>query len=534
MEANAHSNHQRQSLLLNALNDPARYPHPVAAVEHRETHISHILLAGDYAYKIKKPLDLGFLDFTSLARRKRFCEEELRLNRRLAPTLYLDCIAICGTVENPVLEGDPAEALEYAVKMRRFPQSALLDQRWAEGVLHTGHMDSLARQLAGFHATIARANAAQPWGTPDIVHGPVQDNFTQTRPLLEDAEDLRLLARLAGWTEAAFAKLRPMLAERKTGGFIRECHGDLHLGNMLMLEDGRITVFDCIEFNDEFRWIDVMSDLGFLLMDLQRRGAHALAWRLLNTYLEYTGDYAGLAVLPYYQVYRAMVRAKIAAIRSTQADLNDQERAAVSAECRAYLQLAWRFTQRPAPFLALTHGVSGSGKSHITAHVLETLGAIRIRSDVERKRLFGLDPLAASGSSINQGLYTAAAGARTYERLRELAECVLAAGYATLVDATFLQTAQRQPFRALAASRGIPCIVLACNADPAILRGRILHRRERGDDAAEADLDVLEQQLRSYAPPSAEEDPLFVTPDNVTAVPEAIKARLVRGRDGHV
>ncbi|MCP5419737.1 MAG: AAA family ATPase [Gammaproteobacteria bacterium] len=519
---------QRQIQLLRALGDPERYPHPVSAVEHRETHISHILLAGDYAYKIKKPLDLGFLDFTSLARRKLFCEEELRLNRRLAPKLYLDCIAICGTVENPLLGGDPDQALEYAVKMRRFPQAALLDHCWASGVLQTRHMDNLARQLAGFHERIARAGADQPWGAPDIVQRPVMDNFTQTRPLLKDGEDLRMLDELQDWTLAAYARLRPALAERKAGGFIRECHGDLHLGNMLMLEEGQITVFDCIEFNDEFRWIDVMSDLGFLLMDLHKREAHALAWRLLNTYLEDSGDYAGLAVLPYYQVYRALVRAKIAAIRASQDDLDDGQRDVVRAECRAYLRLAGTFTQRPAPFLAITHGVSGSGKSHITAHVLETLGAIRIRSDVERKRLHGLAALASSGSAINQGLYTAASSARTYQRLAELAQSILAAGYATLVDAAFLQAGQRQPFRLLAERRGLPFIVLACSADPATLKARIVHRREQGDDAAEADLDVLEQQLRSYASPASEEDPIWVTPETVARVLTEIAARVQR------
>ncbi|NJN47202.1 MAG: AAA family ATPase [Candidatus Competibacteraceae bacterium] len=507
MEPKLNSANHRQATLVAALCDPARYPHAGDCVEHLQTHISHILLVGDYAYKIKKPLDLGFLDFTSLAHRKIYCEEELRLNRRLAPDIYMDCIPICGSVENPILDGDPANAVEYAVKMRRFPQSALLDRSLASGVLELTQIDRLAKQLADFHESVARAPTEQPFGCPEQVQQPALDNFTQTRPLLEASEDLQLLNQLEQWTITAYRQLQPILLARKTGGFIRECHGDLHLGNML-LQDGQITVFDCIEFNDEFRWIDVMSDLGFLLMDLHHRQAPALAWRLLNDYLECSGDYAGLAMLPYYQIYRALVRAKIAAIRANQAELGSAARTDAEAECRSYLRLARQFTQAHQPFLLITHGVSGSGKSTITTQLLATLGAIRIRSDVERKRLFGLKPLEGSDSTLNQGLYTADAGAKTYERLQELCGQIVGAGYPVLVDATFLQLAQRQAFRELADSRALPFVLLACTADPAILRDRVEQRKQRGEDAAEADVSVLEQQLRHSTAPTAEEHPL--------------------------
>jgi len=506
-----------------ALCDPARYPHSADSVEHLQTHISHILLVGDYAYKIKKPLNLGFLDFTSLAHRKIYCEEELRLNRRLAPDIYMDCIPICGSVENPILEGDPAKALEYAVMMRRFPQSALLDQSLAAGVLKTTHIDNLAKQLANFHDSVARAPSEKPFGLAERVQQPALDNFTQTRPLLQDSEDLQLLDQLEQWTITAYQQLQPILTARKTGGFIRECHGDLHLGNML-LQDGQITVFDCIEFNDEFRWIDVMSDLGFLLMDLHHRQAPALAWRLLNEYLECSGDYAGLAVLPYYQIYRALVRAKIAAIRASQAD--PDLRAEAQAECRSYLLLAEQFTQAHTSFLLITHGVSGSGKSTITTQLLATLGAIRIRSDVERKRLFGLKPLESSDSTLNQGLYTTDSGAKTYQRLQELSELILDAGYPVLVDATFLQLAQRQAFRTLADTLSVPFVLLACTADPAILRNRVKQRKQRGEDAAEADVSVLEQQLRHSTAPTTEENPLLVTGQDMATLTQAVLARV--------
>ena len=498
-----------QTALIAALLRPDCYPHPASRVEHLQTHISHVLLAGDYAYKIKKPLNLGFLDFTSLDRRRYYCEEELRLNGRLAPDLYLDCVPIGGTPDHPALGDATGPVIEYAVRMRRFSQEALLDHLLAAGRLEPHHLDTLARRLAEFHESIARADPAASFGAPEQVQQPILDNFTYTRPLLADPADRAALDAVERWTLAAFDRLRPRLMERKAGGWIRECHGDLHLGNMILADDGQVTVFDCIEFNDDLRWIDVINDLAFLTMDLRFRGAGGFAQRALNTYLEFGGDFTGVTLVSYYQVYRAMVRVKINAIQASQSDVPESERAAAADRRRAYLRLALELTREPAPFLLITHGVSGSGKSRRTRELLEVFpGAIRIRSDVERKRLFGLGPLDDSGSSLGQGLYTADASARTYQRLHELAGQLLAAGHAVLVDATFLKRDHRQPFRDLAARHGVPFILLYCAADPATLRERVAARRERGDDAAEADVDVLERQLRHVQPPTAAERPL--------------------------
>ncbi len=497
-----------QTALIAALLQPDRYPHSVTTVEHLQTHISHVLLAGDYAYKIKKTLNLGFLDFTSLARRKYYCEQELRLNGRLAPDLYLDCVPIGGSATRPVL-GANGEAIEYAVRMRRFPQEALLDRVLATGRLENRHMDALARQLVAFHHAIATADPAEPFGTPERVRGPMMDDFTHTRPLLTDPADLDALAAVERWTLATTERLWPRLAERKAGGWIRECHGDLHLGNLVLADTGQVTIFDCIEFNDDLRWIDVINDLAFLLMDLRFRSAGGCAQRLLNTYLEYGGDFAGMALLSYYQVYRAMVRAKINAIRAGQDDIPEPDRAAARALCRDYLRLALVLTQEPTPFLLITHGLSGSGKSRRTGQLLEIFpGAIRLRSDVERKRLFGLGPLDDSGSTLGGGLYTPDASARTYRRLYDLADGLLAARHPVLVDATFMKRAHRQPFRDLAARYGVPFILLDCVADPETLRARVAARRARGNDAAEADIEVLERQLRHDEPPAIDENPL--------------------------
>ncbi len=503
----AHDPHD-QAALIAALLRPERYTHPVATVEHLQTHISHVLLAGDYAYKIKKPLNLGFLDFTSLERRKYYCEEELRLNGRLAPDIYLDCLPIGGEPSHPVLGGGGA-AIEYAVRMRRFPQHALLDQVLATGRLEPRHLDALARRLAKFHRAIPAADSAAPFGEPERVRQPMLDDFTHIRPLLADPADREVLAAVERWTLAATERLWPRLVERKAGGWIRECHGDLHLGNMVLTDAGQIAIFDCIEFNDDFRWIDVISDLAFLIMDLRFRGVGPFAQRVLNTYLEYSGDFAGAALLSCYQVYRAMVRAKVNAIQASQDGISEPDRAVAHALCRDYLRLALALTREPAPFLLITHGVSGSGKSRRTGQLLELFpGAVRIRSDVERKRLFGLGPLDDSGSTLGGGLYTPEVSARAYRRLYDLANSLLAAGCPVLVDATFMKRAHRQPFGELAGRHGVPFILLDCVADPETLRARVAARRARGNDAAEADVEVLERQLRFDEPPMADENPL--------------------------
>jgi aminoglycoside phosphotransferase family enzyme/predicted kinase len=465
------------------------------------------------------------LDFTSLERREYYCFEELRLNRRLAPDLYLDCIPICGTAENPVVgRSDAGPVLEYAVIMARFPQDALLSQCLADGRLRPRHIDELARSLAKFHDGITRADPATLFGAPAQVHQPALDNFREIRARLLDPDLGKRLDTLERWTATAFHRLRNALAKRKADGYVRECHGDLHLGNMI-LRNERIIIFDCIEFSDELRWTDVLNDVAFLYMDLCQRGAPVLARRLLNVYLEHSGDYSGLQVFKYYLVYRAMVRAKIAAIRLGQPNIDTEQRRVTESECRSYLELASRLAHDADLFLLITHGLSGSGKTHLTGRLLETLGAVRIRSDVERKRLFGLTPLANSDSPPDQGIYTRTASERTYQRLASLAQRILAAGYPVLVDATFLEREQREIFRALAMDNGVPFLLLVCSADADTLRTRIRARQARGGDAAEADAAILEQQLSCYNPPGDDE-----TPVRAGALDNESLSRLIRDR----
>jgi aminoglycoside phosphotransferase family enzyme/predicted kinase len=471
---------------------PAAYDHPVAHLAYIETHISWVILTGEFAYKLKKPLDLGFLDFSTLDKRHAACEEELRLNRRLAADYYLAVVPITGTPAAPRVDG-PGAALDYAVKMRQFPPDATLDRLDAAGQLTAQHVEAIATTLAHFHRTgCARADAASPWGEPDAIWQPVAQNFAQIAPHLRDDDAAARLSRLAEWSAAEHARLAPLMAQRKRDGYVRECHGDLHLGNLAWV-DGRLVVFDCIEFNPALRWIDIMSEVAFCFMDLVHRAHQDWAFLFLNLWLEGTGDYAGLALLRYYAVYRALVRAKVALLRAAQAPGD-------TGAALAYLDLAAQLCRVPALTLSITHGLSGSGKTTATRRLIERDHAVRMRSDVERKRLAGLDALAKSGSAIGSGLYGSDQTQRTYAHLAQLADAVLAAGWPVIVDATFSKRWQRALFRDLARRRGVPFRILDFDLPVAILAERVAQRARAGGDASEADLAVLARQIATQEP----------------------------------
>ncbi len=465
-----------------------------------ETHISWVLLAGCDAYKIKKSLDLGFLDFSTLELRRFYCTEELRLNRRLAPDLYLDVITIGGSPEQPVLGGEPA--IEYAVHMRRFPRSAMMDRLLEDGLVTTAHIDQLAATIARFHAALPPAAADSPYGSPAAIQDAVLENFAQLAQLLATPEDLAMLEKVRLASALEFAACEPLFRQRKAAGCVRECHGDLHLGNIVLLDDTPVP-FDGIEFSATLRWIDMISEIVFTVMDLLQRGRPQLAWRFLNAYLENSGDYSGAGVLRFYLAYRAMVRAKVAAIRAGQED--PAQAPHELAACRGYLALAHDCLARRRPALIITHGLPGCGKSTFAQIALERLGAIRIRSDVERKRLFGLDALADSRSQTGTGIYSEEATRRIYARLHELASGLLAAGFPVIVDAAFLRHAERENFRMLARKMSAPFVIASLQADAAVLKERLAQRRSRADDASEADAAVLRTLQATQEPLQDEE-----------------------------
>lgn len=468
------------------------------------TGISSVVLIGDFAYKLRKPLKLDFLDFSTLEQRRLDCLAELALNQRTAPQLYLDVVAVRGSQAEPhwAPVDDARPLLDWALRMRRFDPDQGYDRLAARGALRAAHVDALAQHVAAFHAQLPPSPG--PYGHAEQALRWAQANFEVLNAHALSLPWQARLSVLASWTQRQFDTLSPCMAARRLAGWVREGHGDLHLGNILW-QDGQAYAFDAIEFNAELRHVDVIDDFAFVWMDLHRQGLPRLAARCLNSYLSSLGDLGGLPLLRWYAVYRALVRAKVALLRAVQAQALGHSFEPDLQALDRDIAVAEQLSMSPAtkPLLVLTTGLSGSGKSTVAARLVETLGALCLRSDVERKRLHGLSPEARGGAAI--GLYSAEATTRTYAQLDALARQGLHAAWPTVVDAACLKRSERDHFRALAHEAGADFVLLCCEAPVDVLRARIAHRAALGHDASDATAAVLEQQLQWQEPVLAEE-----------------------------
>lgn len=507
-------------MLIQSLCDPGVYAHPAENIRVVETHISWVILTGPYAYKIKKPVSLSFADFSTLAKRKRFCTEELRLNQRLAPDLYVGVVPISGSEANPRLDG-PGKVIEYAVQMIQFDSGSELDLLLDRGDISADDIGTLAREVAEFHQRVAVAGADSSYGSVDAIGYRIKDNFKDIAPCIDDGAATEF-SGLKSWVDDSLRAKQGMLETRKRSGFVRECHGDMHLGNMMLMEN-RIRLFDCLEFNADLRWIDVISEVAFVVMDLEYRRRPDLASQFLNSYLSASGDYAGLELLPLYLVYRAMVRAKVACIRARQSEESGVDATAVD----EHLLLARTYTRLARARLIITHGVSGSGKSWLAAQIARLLPAIHIRSDVERDRVSmpdGKASLKYSTSNIE----------RVYARLLNLAKLIVNAGFPVIVDATFLRCNQRRPFFRLAVETRVPVHVLDLKCPNRVLQSRVAQRLATGSDPSEATLEVLAAQLGAVESLTTEEMTQAITVDAGNEVDAADLVERILSRPGPV
>ncbi len=491
-------NQTKQSELIASLLKPEAYPHSVASLELIETHISWVILTGTYAYKIKKSVKLDFLDFSTLRLRRHFCEEELRLNRRMAPQLYLDVVPICGSEKRPQVGGD-GRAIEYALKMRQFRQSAQLDKQLDAGLLNENDMRDLAETIAMYHRDAEVLDFGSAQDAARQVSTPQLSNF---RPILS-VTDIKTTHRVQEWTVQSLRDLNRTLIERHKNGFVRQCHGDLHLENLVRLSSG-IVAFDCVEFSAALRSIDVISDVAFLAMDLVARARQDLAGIFVNRYLECTGDYSGMSVFGLYFVYHSVIRAKVAAVRSVERQ-DVEKRAKDIAQLKHYLAVAIRWIKQALPIVVGMHGFSGSGKTWLSTQLMSEVPAIRVRSDIERKRCLGIAESAGSQSQPGRGAYTARARADVYESMMKIVDGLIDAGFNVIADASFVMRTDRQLLEALADRKNAAMVWIDVSADDDELVRRLRHRTDTGDDASEADTEVLDYQYEHADPLTAAE-----------------------------
>jgi hypothetical protein len=493
---------ETQKALIEALTDPRCWGSHVREVHLIETHVSYVLLTGRYAYKIKKALDLDFLHFATIEQRRADCDRELRLNRRLAPQLYLDVVPITGTTKAPSVNGG-GPAIEWAVKMREFPQAALFSELIQRGGLTPALVDRLAQVVAAFHQSAAVAGPLSRVGDPSTIWRFAADNIAALDRSVRRRADAWRLEALGRWIGREYRLQAEVMRRRRQRGFVRDLHGDLHLANVALI-DGEPVVFDCLEFNDELRWGDLLSEVAFMVMDLDAHARHDLAWRFLNAYLEASGDYADLGLLRFYLVYRALVRAKVASIRAGQATGRSERRSA-ERDCRRRVSLAERYARPGQAAVIITHGPSGAGKTSWADETATALGAIRIRTDVERKRQHGRPVAEHAGEGVGAGLYAPEATSRLYRHLQGLTRSLVQAGYPVIVDGAFLMRWQRDLFRAVTRTLGVPFVIATFAADRDTLQRRVAARLDMARDASDADLSVLDYQLAAQEPLTGDE-----------------------------
>jgi uncharacterized protein len=474
--------------IIEALRDPAAFPHAAGEMEVHHTHISVVVLAGAFAYKVKKPVDLGFLDFTTLEKRRYFCSEEVRLNRRLAPDVYLDVVPLTAR-DGGLRVGGEGEPVEYAVQMRRLPAEATALARLERGELGPAEIERLAVHIARFHAEALGGEQVAHFGRFEVVAGNARENFAQSEVHVGHTVEATVFDRARALTEAELERRRERIEDRARRGVPRDTHGDLHLDHVYFLP-GRtppadLAIVDCIEFNERFRFADPVSDMAFLAMDLAYRDRRDLARRFTAVYLDAASDPGGRDLLPLYRSYRSAVRAKVEGIASLEEDVPEATRRRAEERARAYWLLTLGQLEVPSarPGLVLVAGLPATGKSTLAAGLADRVGFEVLSSDRVRKELAGLAPDRSAGAPPDEGLYAPSWTERTYGALLDRAGVILRRGGRALVDASFHREERRRPFLRLARSLAVPARLLVCRTDAAVARRRLESRAPGPSDA---------------------------------------------------
>ncbi len=493
------------SELLASMQEPRFYPHPVHEIKLTETHISYVFLTESFVYKVKKDVDFGFLDFSSLAKREFYCREELRLNKRLAPDMYLEVIPVRKDARGRLfLEKDAGgEIIEYVLKMLRLPEEGMLPRLLERGQAATSLFQALAGKLVCFHNAAEAIEPEQAGEAVQTLQANMSENFAQTRDLQDRAVSPLRYRTLQDFSQWFFNSHREILNTRALAGRFREGHGDLRMEHICVYQE-QLYIFDCIEFNERFRCIDVAADLSFLLMDLEYNGYWDRAREVEQAYCEHSGDQEIRILLNFYKCYYACTRAKVAGLRSTEVRGREQDDALQEAE--DYFALAFCYAVRLVrPTVILVCGLMGTGKSTLARNLAPYLGVEVLRSDVLRKELLDIPESERHESAYGQGIYTPEMSRLTYARLFTRAAKHLHAGRSVILDASFQSRRERRAALDTAVDFGARCAILECVCSEQTAKERLNLRMQDQSEASDGRQDLFQAQKEAYEPILAEE-----------------------------
>lgn len=481
------------------------YPHSVSSpIKVLQTHISYIFLTGNYAYKLKKPVNLGFLDFSTLEKRKYYCQQELTLNKKIAPDIYLEVLPITQREKSLEINGK-GEVIEYVVKMSQFPQGTLLSEMEQGGKLTESLIVELGKKVANFHKSTQTNDYIREFGQPEKIQEAINNNYQQTEKYLGVTQEQKQFIETKEFTDRFFQDSYDLLKERVSDGLIRECHGDLHLKNICFWRD-KIQLFDRIEFNEPFRFVDVMYDVAFTIMDLEFRECGELATVFLNNYLEYTGDWKGVQVLPLYLTRQAYVRGKVNSLMLDDLEISEEEKRHARQQAKQYYHLAWKYTRPKPGRLWMMSGLSGSGKTTVAREIAKENKAIHLRSDAVRKSLGGIE-IEKTGC---EEIYTPEMTAKTYEKLLEIGVLLASQGWCVILDAKYDQQQLRGEVITETKRRNLPLQIVYCEAPLEVLRDRVAKRQ---GDISDATPSLLAQQKQNAEPFTETERSYLITVD---------------------
>lgn len=490
--------------LIESMSRPEFYPQRPQTVELLQTHISYVFIAGDYVYKVKKQVNFGFLDFLSLEKRKFYCEEELRLNRRLASSVYLDVVAIVQDAQGGFVLDGAGHVVEYAVRMKKLPLEAMLKNLLLHGQADDKILDAVAKKIALFHQAAETGGIIDEMGAIKTIRHNTEENFLQTAKYIDVTIPAYQYQFIKNYVERFLDFNRQLLEKRVAEHKIRDCHGDLHLEHICVAEE--VIIFDCIEFNERFRMSDVAAEVAFLTMDLDFNGYFSQARDFAASYLCYSGDEDMPKLLNFYRCYYAYVRGKVISFRLDQPEIPANEQAEIARSAAKYFDLAYSYAARlEKPILMLTAGMIGSGKSYQARHLAARLGAEVIRTDVLRKEMLHIAPAEKHLEAFGQGIYSGDITRLTYEKALKLACEKISQVKPVIIDASFKSRADRASAAALAAKLGVPFYVIECVCPDDVVKTRLEKRMKESDNPSDGRWEILQEQKKQYE--TAEEIP---------------------------